>query len=560
MERFVPSAGSIAALERLLDSLRAELHLRLVCLVLETPIPGLPRVVSKSDRSDHFLTYEVAAGLMRSGPIFLDQEDVEFRSFAAAVGHGGGIGYVVALGSGTNFPGAADRTAIEFTAMKATIELLTISHTAELQKIVAESARDKEEPLYRFADSISAEVTVASPEGEIVMVNQIINTIPALAWSAYPDGAAEFINQHYLDYVGLSLEQVQGWGWTSCIHPDDLSNFAARWRSIIKSGRGGETEARIRCFDGQYRWFLIRANPLYDELGEVKRWIGVNIDIDERKTAEVEIRDIQTELAHLTRAMTMGQLTASIVHELNQPLSGILTNAQTSLLMLSGSPPNIDGAKETARRTIRDANRASEIIKRLRTLFRKRPMGSEVIDVNSAASEVILLAATEAQKRNVTVSAELSEGLPQITCDRIQIQQVILNLVLNAIEAVRDIHDRPRQVSIKTSRDGEDQISLSVTDNGPGFAPEDAEALFTPFYTTKSEGMGIGLSVSRTIIRNHCGDIFAESIPGFGATFRITLPVKRAEGASLDDPQCSHFHDDQASIHQLPVGTIHQEA
>jgi PAS domain S-box-containing protein len=232
-------------------------------------------------------------------------------------------------------------------------------------------------------------------------LSQIINTMPVLAWSASPDGAGEFFNQRWLDYTGFSPEQAHGWGWVDAIHPDDLGQLSEYWQSIIVSRRPGEIEARLRRIDGNYRWFLFRADPMRDESGGVLKWYGTNTDIDDRKRAEEALTIAQAELARMTRVMTIGQLTASIAHEVNQPLSGIVTNANTCLRMLNANPPNIDGARETARRTIRDGNRASDVVTRLRTLFSRREVKVDPVDINEIAREVISLYLTELQRNRV---------------------------------------------------------------------------------------------------------------------------------------------------------------
>jgi hypothetical protein len=365
-------------------------------------------------------------------------------------------------------------------------------------------------------------------------LNLIINTIPALVWSARPDGTAEFFNQHYLDYVGLSSEVAKDWGWTSAVHPDDLDGLARAWQSIRISRKAGEKEARLRRFDGTYRWFLFRTNPLRDDAGDVIGWFGLNTDIEDRKRAEEELRDTQGKLAHMARVMTMGVLTASIAHEISQPLSGIVTNASTGLRMLAADPPNVAGARETVRRTIRDGNRASEIIGRLRALFNRKPPATRPVDLNEATREVIALSLNRLRRDGVSLQTELAEELPLVTGDRVQLQQVILNLVQNAIDAISMIDDRVRELTIRTERDESDHVRLSVQDSGSGLDPTAMERLFDAFYTTKDDGMGIGLSVSRSIIENHHGRLWAIPNDGLGATFSFSIP-RSSEGMTSDD-------------------------
>jgi PAS domain S-box-containing protein len=482
-------------------------------------------------------------------------------------------------------------------------------------------------------------------------LDQMISTIPAMAWSAGPDGMCDFFNQHHLDYVGLPLEEMRGTGFVKTFHPDDLPQLMGPWQEMIATGKGGEVEGRIRDRNGAYRWFLFRTNPLFDEEGKLIKWFGVNIDIEDRKraeeavrasewnlrqlsetipqmlwstaadgkveysnarlqefmgitaqeflddnwanclhpddreqtarlwatcvatgtpyrtearfsyggkgsyrwclttglplrdedgrilkwhgvcvdlhdwkTAQDELRETQAELAHITRVMTMGQLTASIAHELNQPLSGIMTNAGTGLRMLNASPPNVDGARETARRTIRDAKRASEVILRLRALFAKRTATSEIVDLNTAVQEVIALSSNELQRNGASCRVNLAENLPYTMGDRVQLQQVILNFILNGAEAMSAVTDRPKELLISTEIEAAGYVRVSVKDSGVGFDPALADKLFSPFYTTKSNGMGIGLSVSRTIVENHQGRLWAECNDGPGATFCFSVP------------------------------------
>jgi signal transduction histidine kinase len=226
----------------------------------------------------------------------------------------------------------------------------------------------------------------------------------------------------------------------------------------------------------------------------------------------------------MSRVTSLGALTASIAHEVNQPLSGIITNASTCLRMLATDPPNVDGALETARRTIRDGLRASDVISRLRALFAKKSVTTESMDLNQAAEEVIALARSELQRKRVILRPELAVDLPPVTGDRVQLQQVVLNLLMNASDAMSGIDDRPRQLVIRTERDEGDCVRLSVQDTGVGLEPQDLDRVFDAFYTTRSDGMGIGLSISRSIIERHHGRLWAVPNDGPGATFLFSIP------------------------------------
>jgi C4-dicarboxylate-specific signal transduction histidine kinase len=255
------------------------------------------------------------------------------------------------------------------------------------------------------------------------------------------------------------------------------------------------------------------------------------VDLSDRKHAEEAARaserryhESQLELAHANRIAAIAQLAASTAHEINQPLSGIITNASTCLRMLDARPPNLAGARETARRTIRDGNRASDVIARLRALFSKKPLTLEPLDLNEAAREVIALSASELERNQVVVQSELAADLPSVTGDRVQLQQVILNLLRNASEAMDGIDDRSRHVLIKTARGEHDHVRLSVHDVGVGLEQHGVDELFEPFYTTKSDGMGIGLSVSRSIIESHHGRLWATPNDGPGITLSFSIP------------------------------------
>lgn len=243
---------------------------------------------------------------------------------------------------------------------------------------------------------------------------------------------------------------------------------------------------------------------------------------------------IHGEIAVSSQMVSLGVLSASIAHEVNQPLSGIVTNASTILRMLAADPPNVDGAREAARRAIRDGNRASEVIARVRALFGKKRAVTESVDLNETVREVVALFLNELHKNHVILHLELTKGLPLVTGDRVQLEQVILNLLRNAADAMSAIADRPRQLVIRTELDKQNCVRLSVEDVGVGFDPQAADGLFQAFYTTKNDGMGIGLSISRSIIERHGGRLWAELNDGPGATFSFAIPCSSDEAESGD--------------------------
>jgi len=247
------------------------------------------------------------------------------------------------------------------------------------------------------------------------------------------------------------------------------------------------------------------------------------MDITERKRADEALHKTQAELAHVTRVATLGELTASIAHEVNQPLAAIVTNGNACLRWLAGDSPNLDEARETARRIIRDGNRAGDVIGRIRTLLRKTGTEKELLDMNQAVREVVALAEDEVRRNGVALRTELTGDLPPILGDRVELEQVVLNLIMNAIEAMSAIGDRPRELVVRTQSGEVDQVCVTVQDSGIGLDPQSMGRIFDAFYTTKSQGMGMGLAISRSIVENHGGQLWAVPNEGPGATFQFTL-------------------------------------
>jgi PAS domain S-box-containing protein len=309
------------------------------------------------------------------------------------------------------------------------------------------------------------------------------------------------------------------------VHPQDVS-------LIEKMRMGDQARADGHDFEWQYRLLMPNqsikylhaiAHAIRDQDGQLEYIAAVQDVTAQRLTEEARDR-ARSELAHVTRAMSLGTLTASIAHELNQPLSGIVTNASTCLRMLDANPPNVEGARETARRSIRDGNRASEVITRLRALFAKKNATFESFDLNEAAKEVVMVSMSELQRNKVILQSDLAPDLQAVLGDRVQIQQVILNLIRNGSDAMSMVDDRPRDLLIKTERDENGSVRFSVKDTGVGITPEIEEKLFEPFYTTKADGMGIGLSVSRSIIESHQGRLWAIRNQGPGTNFSFAIP------------------------------------
>ncbi len=325
----------------------------------------------------------------------------------------------------------------------------------------------------------------------------------------------------------------------SRVHPDDRPMLAQVIELARTEGGDVEYEHRLLMPDQSVKHLHMVAHGTRNRDGQLE-YIGAIQDITERRLSEQALGKARSELVHVARVSSLGVLTASIAHEVNQPLSGIITNAGTCLRMLAADPPNVDGARETARRTIRDGNRASDVIKRLRALFNRTEAVSESVDLNEATREVIALSLGELQESRAVVQTDLAEDLAPVSGDRVQLQQVILNLLRNASEAMSGVDDRPRQLVVRTELEDGKQARLSVQDSGVGFEPGGTERIFEAFYTSKSGGMGMGLSVSRSIIESHHGRLWAAPNDGPGATFSFSIPLAPEPDAATRAPEGEH--------------------
>jgi len=317
------------------------------------------------------------------------------------------------------------------------------------------------------------------------------------------------------------------------VHPEDMVVLAEMIERARNEGTDFEYEHRLLMPDGSIKFVALVAHGIRDEQGQVE-YIGAVQDVTKRRLAEDALSKVRSELAYVARVTSLGAMTASIAHEVNQPLFGIITNASTCLRMLTANPPNIEGALKTARRTLRDGNRASDVIKRLRALFSKKEVVTESVGLNEAAREVVALSLNELQRNRIIVRWELASDLPSIIGDRVQLQQVILNLLRNATDAMSGVTDRPKQLVIKTDREEGDCVRLTVQDTGVGLDVQSIDKLFQAFYTTKRSGMGIGLSISRSIIENHRGRLWATPNTGPGATFSFSIPRRPEAVVGID--------------------------
>ena len=486
----------------------------------------------------------------------------------------------------------------------------------------------------------------------------VTDTIPILVWRARADGVPDFLNKTALDFTGLAPGEIE-LDWPRAFHPDDKKDMYVRWAAIRESGKRGSLEARLRRFDGEFRWFVFEAEPLRDQAGNIVSWYGSATDIEDRKGAELSLRESEqrfrdyaetasdwlwetgpdhkitrisehinvvgftasslpgvtrwevasdveaepekwrrhrqtldahlpfrdfiygiinesgaqvyvrtsgkpvfdgegrflgyrgtanditasiraeqaeqalrkahAELAHVTRITMLGELTASIAHEVNQPLAAVVANAEASLRWLNRGTPDLTAARRSIEWVVNDGCRASDVIRRVRALATKSDIEAVRLNLNQVINEAIKLVERELIKNKVSLQTELAPSLPEILGDRVQLQQVIINLLMNAIEAMEPLTDRPRELLIRSASNDTEQLVVSVTDSGVGISADNANRLFNAFFTTKSSGLGMGLSICRSIVEAHGGRMSASSNEGPGATFQFALPVHQED-------------------------------
>jgi PAS domain S-box-containing protein len=362
-------------------------------------------------------------------------------------------------------------------------------------------------------------------------LRELIETMPSMLWSTGPDGEPTYVNQRILDYLGMRFEDFLDVGWKEFVHPEDLPETARAFYQAIQTGEPHQAVHRLRRADGQYRWHHARAEPLRDKEQRIIQWYGLSVDIHERKQAEEQLRrsesylaEAQMALAHANRVATMGQLTASITHEVNQPITAAVTYALAARRFLNADPPNLREVDDALSLIVKEGNRAGDVVGQIRALIKKVPVRKDAVAIDDALLEVIALTRTEAANNGVSVRTQFAEGLPRVQGDRVQLQQVMLNLIVNAIQSMSGVEDGNRELHISTVSIEPEGVCVGVRDTGPGLSPESLPRLFEPFYTTKPDGMGMGLSICRSIIEAHGGRLWATRCEPRGALFQFTIP------------------------------------
>jgi len=356
-------------------------------------------------------------------------------------------------------------------------------------------------------------------------LRDVIDTIPTMAWSTLPDGASDFLSRRWLEYTGISPSDARGDGWKEPFHPDDIAEHEKKWAASLATGQPFENEARMRrASDRKYRWFLHRAVPLRDGHQTIVKWYGTSLDIEGHKRAEEErerLRHLEADLARMNRVSMMGELAASLAHEIRQPIAAALMNANACARWLHRDAPNVKEACEAAAHLVDDTSRASDIIDRVRSLYGRGTPQREPVDLNDIIREMMVLLRNEASRHHVSIRTALDVGIPTIAADRVQLQQVLMNLMLNGIEAMKDTGG---ELTITSKRTEDDQLVISVSDTGMGLRPEETQRIFETFFTTKAQGTGMGLSISRRIVEAYGGRLWASANTGRGAMFQFSLP------------------------------------
>jgi len=350
----------------------------------------------------------------------------------------------------------------------------------------------------------------------------IIDTIPSMLWSTSPTGESTHLSQRFREYWGVSFEEIANRGWVNLIHPDDREDTTKAFFRAIETGDSFSAIQRLRRADGEYRWHHSMGEPLRDPGGKIIQWYGLSMDIDERKRAEDHLRDTRNKLSKASKIATVAELSASIAHELNQPLMAVLGNAQAAKRWLAANPPHLIETNASIERILRDIRSADEIMQHVRALFRSEPYKKSDESVLEIIRESLRFVREDPNKREVRIDWSIEDSLPPICVDRIQTQQVFINLISNAIEAT-DGNTNTAKILLKAFAAQEHEVIVQVIDNGTGL--ENTEKIFDAFMTTKEKGMGIGLAVSRSIVEAHGGRLWAENNPDGGATFNVALPV-----------------------------------
>ena len=350
----------------------------------------------------------------------------------------------------------------------------------------------------------------------------LTEAIPQQIWRADASGQIEYCNQHLRDYIGCEDNGRFGDSFFNILHPQDEPLFRQGWATAIETGGAFEVEARVRGANGIYRWFLVRSIPQRLENGRIARWYGIHIDVEEQHRTLQSLLVAQDELSRLSRTLSMAEMAASIAHELNQPVTAVVTHAYACREWLLSEPANVEKASATAEKIVQEGTRASAVVKRVRALFQKEADVRELVDINALIRDLVRLIREEAIRRNVSIQLRLGSDLPKTRIDPVQVQQVILNLATNGMDAMMNINGS-RELTIRSGTQKPGEIVVAVEDRGTGILPELNKKIFEPFFSTKPHGTGLGLALCRSIVEAHDGRLWVTNAAHGGAVFQFTL-------------------------------------
>lgn len=354
---------------------------------------------------------------------------------------------------------------------------------------------------------------------------EVMDAAPVMIWISGTDKGCIWFNKPWLTFTGRTLAQEIGQGWSEGVHRDDFERCMDVYSSHFDTRKDFQMQYRLRRHDGTYRWIDDTGMPRFARDGAFLGYIGSCTDIHDYREMDSELRRRLLENAELNRQAESAMLAAAIAHEINQPLAGIIAMGTAGMRWLNNKSPNIDGAKNALSSIVQAGQRAAEIIESLRVITKQENHTRVPLNVNALIREVLSLAETELQSHHVAVRTSLDETIPEVLADRVQLRQVMLNLIKNAIEAMASVNAHSRLLNLKTERDGPQNIKISVQDSGSGIDPENIKRIFERFFTTKPHGMGMGLAICRSIAEAHNGLLWAEADEHQGSIFRISLPV-----------------------------------
>src|ERR1700686_4940805 len=389
----------------------------------------------------------------------------------------------------------------------------------------AELSRSNEDLNREIGERKRAEESFRRSEAYLAEAQRLTHT-GSWVWQL-AGGDASHLSEEWYRIYGFDPEQgVPSWEQrVQRIHPEDRAKWRETIDRAIREKSDYEVGFRVLLPSGVVKHVHTVGHPVLNTSGDLLQFVGSSTDITQRKQAEEALREAQADLARISRVTRMGELTASLAHEVNQPIAAAVTDASTCLRWLTRAEPDLAEAREAASRVVRDAAGATEIIGRIRSLFKKGVSQRELLDVNEIIRGMVDLLRSEATRYSILMRTELSEELPQIMGDRVQLQQVLMNLMINGIEAMKDV-DRTRELAVKSQTVEDEQLMVSVSDTGVGLPPQQADQIFNPFFTTKDDGTGMGLRISRSIVESHGGRLWAADNAPRGATFHLTLPSK----------------------------------